>query len=74
METPVADDEWFTQHVIVRGKSIIIRINDVTVVDYTETSPSGDRCLGSGTFALQAHDPGSRVQYRNLMVRHLPDE
>ena len=74
MEAPAPDNEWFKQEIIVRGKSITIRVNNVTVVDYTEESPSGDRRLDSGTFAFQAHDPGSRVQYRNIMVRRLPAE
>jgi hypothetical protein len=30
------------------------------------------RVLSSGTFALQAHDPGSEVRYRNIKVRMLP--
>ena len=30
--------------------------------------------LGSGTFALQAHDPGSVVKYRNIKVRILPND
>ena len=30
--------------------------------------------LGSGTFALQAHDPGSVVKYRNMKVKILPND
>ncbi len=74
MDAPAADDEWFTQHIIVQGKRITIRINDRVLVDYEEASPSGGRRLDSGTFALQAHDPGSRVLYRNIKVKRLPDE
>lgn len=73
-EAPAADDEWFTQHIIVQGRRIIIRIDDRVVVDFEETDPSGGRRLDRGTFALQAHDPGSRVLYRNIKVRRLPDE
>ena len=74
LEAPAEDDEWFTQHIIVRGKRIIIRIDERVVVDFEETNPSGGRRLDRGTFALQAHDPGSRVHYRNIMVRRLPEE
>ena len=28
----------------------------------------------SGTFALQGHDPGSEVHYRNIKVKPLPDK
>lgn len=74
MEAFVPDDEWFTEHIIVRGKRITIMINDSTVVDHVETDPQGERRLDRGTFALQAHDPDSRVRYRNIMVQRLPDE
>ena len=30
------------------------------------------RKLGSGTFALQGHDPKSKVFYKNIMVKVLP--
>jgi len=29
------------------------------------------RMLSSGTFALQAHDPGSKVLFRNIRVKPL---
>ena len=28
--------------------------------------------LGSGTFALQGHDPGSEAHFKNIMVKPLP--
>lgn len=76
---PAKDNEWYTQHIIVRGRRIILKINDEVLVDYTEPegkeafSKDFERRLGSGTFALQAHDPDSKVYFRNLMVRRLPD-
>src|ERR1700760_4693157 len=35
-EVYVKDKEWFTEEVIVKGKHIVIKLNDKTVVDYTE--------------------------------------
>jgi hypothetical protein len=29
--------------------------------------------ISSGTFALQGHDPDSKVYYRQVLVRSLPD-
>ena len=76
MEAPVKDEEWFDYDVIVQGKRIILKINGKTIVDYTE--PEGldrpDRQLASGTIALQAHDPGSKVYYKDLMIKVLPEE
>jgi len=75
---PAKDNEWWTQHIIVKGKHIQIKINDKTVVDYTEPenkkaiSNQFERRLASGTFALQGHDPKSKVYFRNIRVKRLP--
>lgn len=76
LEAPAQDGAWFTEHVIVQGKRIVIRINDKTVVDYTEPADkkAGEdftRKLDQGTFALQAHDPGSTVHFTNIRVKRL---
>jgi len=43
------------------------------VVDYTEPKGAeGPRRLGKGYIALQAHDPGSKVHFRNIMIKTLP--
>lgn len=73
----VQDNTWFTEHIIVRGKHVIIQVNDKTVVDYVEPENvyrgKGDenRVISSGTFALQGHDPNSVVYYRSVMVKPL---
>ena len=78
-EVSVKDNEWYTEQVIVQGKRVIIKVNDKTVVDYTEPEnvkrSAGElgRVISSGTFALQAHDPKSIVYFKDIMVRSLPD-
>jgi len=74
-EVYVKDNEWYTEYIKVQGKQITIKINDKTVVDYTEPEipKSKDRMLSSGTFALQGHDPKSIVYYRNIQVKPLAD-
>ena len=78
-EVFVKDNEWFTEYIKVQGKRVQIKINDKTVVDYTEPEnlqrDGGDslRKISSGTFALQGHDPKSKVYFKNLMVKILPD-
>ena len=64
------DNEWFTLHTIVRGRRVQIMINDRQVVDYTEPDTSKTRLTG-GTIALQGHDPGSEVHYKNILIRPL---
>ena len=78
-EAAPKDDEWFDYHIIVKGKSVTTRINGKTIVEWTQpdnwTPPKGmnGRSLSSGTFALQGHDPGSRVEYKNIRVKPLED-
>jgi len=76
----VKDDEWFQLHVLVRGKQVQVRLNDTLVVDYVEPDPpirEGDlagRYLDRGTFALQCHDPKSKVFFRKILVKPLADD
>jgi hypothetical protein len=75
-ETYVKDNEWYTETIIVQRKRIITKINDQVVVDYTEPDnidQSKGRKLSSGTFAIQAHDPKSKVFVKDIMVKILPD-
>lgn len=70
------DNEWWTQHVIVKGNKITVKVNDKTVVEYTEppgAQPSKpfERKIVPGTVALQAHDPGSVVRFKNIRVKKL---
>lgn len=79
-KSPVPDNEWFEYHIIVKGKTIQTILNGQLVCEYTEPETiyrSKDwtgRRFSSGTFALQCHDPGSRVSYRNIRVKPLPDD
>jgi len=70
---PAPDNQWFTEEVLVNGKSITVRVNDKVLFEFVEPEGvTGTRKLSSGTFALQAHDPGSEVHYRNIRVKRLP--
>jgi hypothetical protein len=77
-DPPAKDNEFYTQHIIVQGQRVIVKINGETVVDYTEPkdkepfSAEFERRLGKGTFALQAHDPQSKVYFKNIRVKRLP--
>ncbi len=75
--SPVKDNEWFTMHVIVQGRHVVVNVNDKQVVDWTETQPANPpsdmpgRVIDSGTFALQGHDRNSIVYYKNIRVKPL---
>jgi hypothetical protein len=77
---PAKDNEWFSYRIRVVGKTIQTFINDKLICEYAEpenpwrAEGKKGRLLNSGTFALQAHDPGSVVKYRNMKVKILPND
>ena len=77
-EAPAKDDEWFTESIVVKGKNVTTYVNGKKLVDYTEPDnvqrppDMAKRVLSSGTFALQGHDPKSKVSFKNIMVKVLP--
>ncbi len=77
--SPVKDDQWFEYHITVSGKRIVVKVNGETTADYTEPEnperPKGreQRVLSHGQIAIQAHDPDSRVFFRSIRVKVLPD-
>ena len=82
---PTDDDAWFTEHIVVQGNTVKIYINEDLVTNWVQpddwdglrplSSGRGQnaplRKLDSGTFALQGHDPGSIVMYKNIRVKVL---
>jgi len=74
---PLALDwQWWTQHIIVKGNQVTVKVDGRIVLQYTEppgaqAGPGGARKLGEGTFALQAHDPKSVIRYKNIRVKRL---
>jgi hypothetical protein len=75
---PAADNTWFAQQITVVGNTVVIKVDGKPTAEYAE--PAGverppnmaGRKLGSGTFALQGHDPKSKVFFKNIMVKVLP--
>ena len=67
-----------TEVVPVKGSSIVTKVNDQVISEWTE--PEGwmppanfaGRKLSSGTVAIQGHDPGSEVHYRKIEIKPLP--
>ena len=79
------DDEWFTEHIVVRGNTVKIYVNGDLVTNWVQPDDwdgvrpraSGRgmdfplRKLADGTIALQGHDPNSVVMYKNIRVKVL---
>lgn len=63
LDEPIVKDEtWFTQTIIVKGDTIVVKINEREVVNWTQPPDwdggregPGRRITGPGTIALQAH-------------------
>jgi 3-keto-disaccharide hydrolase len=77
-DSPVKDDEWFTEHIIVNGETITVNVNGKQVVRWTQPPDwdggregPGRRITGPGTVALQCHDPKSTVYYKNIRIKPL---
>jgi hypothetical protein len=71
------DNQWFTEDILVQGDHITVKVNDKVVAEWiqppawTGTKNFPDRRIGAGTIALQAHDPGSIVYYKNIRIKPL---
>ena len=70
------DGKWWTQEIIVDGKSVTVLIDGKKVLQYNE--PPGvqvgkdfERKIAEGTFGLQGHDPKSVVRYKNIRVKRM---
>lgn len=77
-DAPAKDNVWFDYEIKVEGNHITITIDGEKVVDFTESDDMPHleefpgRKLDRGTFALQCHDPGSIVHFKDIKVRLLP--
>ncbi|MDB4731425.1 DUF1080 domain-containing protein [bacterium] len=72
LEAPAKDNEWFHYEIIVKGNRVETKVDGETVVVYEEPKgQDGPRKLSSGTFGIQAHDPGSVVLVKNIKVKAL---
>jgi hypothetical protein len=72
------DNKWWTQHIIVNGDTVLVKIDGKICVEYkeqlgTQAGAERGRKIGEGTFGLQGHDPKSIVRYKNIRVKRLPD-
>lgn len=74
----VADhDQWFRKVIMVCGGQISVWVNGDQVTDWSDQRPPNEnprrgRRLEAGTVMLQAHDPGTHVDFRNLRILELP--
>jgi len=75
-ETAAKDNQWWDYRIVVKGDTIQVYVDGKLVNEFKEEpgrQPGKDfeRKLNQGTIALQAHDPGSFVYYKNIRVKKL---
>ena len=70
---PNQDGEWFDYVIRVEDGTVTTRVNGELLVKWKQPDDwaNPDVRLSSGTFALQAHDPDSRVHYKDIVVQKL---
>lgn len=72
------DNKWFTEHIIVKDKTVTILLGKKEVVKWTQPDDwnggreGAGRSIDHGTIALQGHDPNSTVYYKNIRIKLLP--
>ncbi|MBL8889907.1 MAG: DUF1080 domain-containing protein [Planctomycetaceae bacterium] len=74
----VADNgQWFRKVMVVCGGQISVWVNGYQVTDWSDQrqpheNPRRGRRLEAGPIMLQAHDPGTQVDFRNFQISELP--
>jgi len=71
-KAPSTDGEWFDYYIKVQDNSIVVKVNGLTTVNWTQ--PEGwakERRIGHGTVGLQAHDPTCQVYYKDIKIKIL---
>ncbi|MEX0778183.1 MAG: family 16 glycoside hydrolase [Balneolales bacterium] len=73
-DAPNQDNEWFHYNIKVDDRDIRFKVDGNLVMEFAEPSNrDGTIKLNRGTIALQAHDPNSRIYYKDLFIRVWPD-
>ncbi len=69
LEKSLKKDDWNAYVIRAEGDHIVLKVNDVTTVDYKEPD---DKIARSGMIAVQVHSGGPlKVEFRNLRIKEL---
>ena len=71
-EKTLKKDGWNTYVIRAEGNHIVLKVNEITTVDYQELD---DQIARSGMIAVQVHSGGPlKVEFRNLRIKELKKE
>ncbi|MFB3828169.1 MAG: DUF1080 domain-containing protein [Bryobacteraceae bacterium] len=74
----VADDnQFFTKTLVARGRHMAVWVNGYQVTDWEDARPESANArqgakLAAGTLSLQAHDPTTNLDFKNIRLAALP--
>jgi hypothetical protein len=72
------DNEFFTMTVVAYGRHLATWVDGFQVTDWTDPNPEGTQVskkqavLKAGPISLQAHDPGTNLDFQNIRILELP--
>lgn len=71
------DNEFYTQTIVIRGRHIATWVNGYPVADWEDTRTEGPNArrearLKGGPISLQAHDPTTNLDFKNLRIATVP--
>ena len=71
------DGEFFYKTIVVHGRHMAIWINGIQTSDWEDPRPAGNNArrqarLVAGVFSLQAHDPTTNLDFKNIRAVELP--
>ena len=67
-KSAVKDNEWFDYHIIAKGRSITLKLNDKVISEYVEPEDERKRKPTGDLIALQGHDPAV-VEFRRIRIK-----
>jgi hypothetical protein len=83
-KAPHGDDEWFNYHIICKGDTLTVYVNNQLLYTYVDPLEKGGkpqdgkiteqnkRISQKGYIALQQHDPKSIPTFKNVQLKKLP--
>jgi hypothetical protein len=71
------DGEYFTKTIVARGRHLAVWLNGYPVTDWEDPRELGTNArqaarLEAGPISLQAHDPTTNLDFRNIRIVSLP--
>jgi Domain of Unknown Function (DUF1080). len=72
------DNQFFTKTIVARGRQISVWVNGYPVSSWEDPNPEGEdvrkkqAVLKAGVISLQAHDPTTNLDFKNIRIAPLP--